>query len=90
MAVKKNNMLSKLEKTFEDMGIEIKYDKLKGDGGYCKYKEKEYIVLNKILPASARIRILKEILREKIENGEDTYLIPAVREFVEDDSNEDN
>lgn len=84
MAARKGNMLNKLEKTFEDMGIEIKYDKLKGDGGYCKYKDKEFIVLNKILPGNARIRILKEILREKISNGEDIYIIPAVREFIEE------
>ena len=83
-------MLIKLEKTFEDMGIIVKYDKLKGDGGYCIYKDKEYIVLNKILPSQARINILKDILRERLKNNDDLFIIPAVRDFIEGDENEDN
>ncbi len=90
MAAKKSEMLSKLERTFEEMGITVKYDKLKGDGGYCKYIEKEYIVINKILPTKARIHMLRDILKERINNGEDIYLVPAVREFIEEDNDENN
>lgn len=87
--MKKKEILSKLEETFAGMGIEIKYDRIKTDGGHCRYKDREYIIINKILPISNRIELLKRILREKIEKNGDVYIMPAVREMLEEERDED-
>lgn len=87
--MKKKEMLSKLEETFASMDIDIKYDRLKTDGGHCRYKDREYIIINRILPISNRIELLKSILREKIEKDGDVYVMPAVREMLEEDNDED-
>ncbi len=83
----KKELHSELEKTVEKMGITVKYDRLQGDGGYCKYKEKEYVIINKILPREAAIRILTEIINEKISEGRDIFIAPALREYLDGEQN---
>lgn len=83
----KKELHAELEKTIEKMGITVKYDKLQGDGGYCKYKEKEYVIINKILPREGAIRILTDVINEKINEGRDIFIEPALREYLDRESN---
>lgn len=85
--MQKKEMLSELEKFLDSIGIKVKYENIKGDGGYCKYKDKEYVILNRILPLSTRTEMIKGIVREIVENRADIYVLPVVREIIGDEQN---
>ncbi|MDD3803819.1 MAG: hypothetical protein PHW02_05475 [bacterium] len=81
----KKDILRELEETLQSTGITVKYESISGDGGYCKYKEKEFVILNKVLPLSARISLLKNVLNELLLKKEDVFIKPALREFLEEE-----
>ncbi len=83
--MKNKELLLKLEKTFEELGIKIKYEKLKTDGGYCRYKDKKYVIINKITPIKTRIDILKDALRQMVKE-DDIYLLPEIRDIIEENN----
>lgn len=85
--MQKKEILSELEKFLDSIGIKVKYENIKGDGGYCKYKEKEYVILNRILPVSTRTEILKGIVKDILDRREDIYVLPLVREIIGDEQN---
>lgn len=78
-------LLKEFEELFDSLGIVIRYDNIQKDGGYCKYKDKEYIILNKILPLKNRIEIYKKILRDILSERGDIFLKPVLRELIEND-----
>lgn len=80
-------ILSEFEELFESMGIIVKYDNLTNDGGYCKYKDKEYIILNRILPLKKKLEIYKNILKEIMLTKGDIFIKPILREYIENDEN---
>ncbi|HAF07009.1 MAG: hypothetical protein QME48_06585 [bacterium] len=83
--IKSKELLREFEELFDSLGIVIKYDNIKNDGGYCKYKEKEFIIINKILPLKNKLKIYKKILKNILQEKGDIFIKPLIREFLEDD-----
>ncbi len=81
-------ILNEFEELFESMGIVVKYDNLINDGGYCKYKDKEYIILNRILPLKRKLEIYKNILKEMMLTKGEIFIKPILREYIENDKND--
>lgn len=80
----KKELLREFEETFQEIGIPVKYENITGDGGYCKYKEKEYVILNKVLPLASRLDVLKNILKEILLKKTDMFIRPVVRESLDE------
>uniref|UniRef100_A0A7C3J729 Uncharacterized protein n=1 Tax=candidate division WOR-3 bacterium TaxID=2052148 RepID=A0A7C3J729_UNCW3 len=83
--IKNKELLTEFEELFDSLGIVIRYDNIHNDGGYCKYKDKEYIILNKILPVKNKLEIYKKILKDILQERGDIFIKPLIREFLEDD-----
>ncbi|PIP12865.1 MAG: hypothetical protein COX48_05990 [bacterium (Candidatus Stahlbacteria) CG23_combo_of_CG06-09_8_20_14_all_34_7] len=84
----KKELLKEMEEAFSGMGISVKYEAISGDGGYCKYREKEFVILNRILPLSSRINSLKSILKEILSKKEDIFIKPVLREYLDGEKND--
>jgi hypothetical protein len=72
----------------ERMDIEVIKDRGDFSGGYCRVKEDRRIVLNKhnLLPTQLRV-LARNLLQFDLSN---IYLLPAIREFLEQVAEEDN
>lgn len=86
----KKELLKEMEDALSEMGIQVKYETITGDGGYCKYKDKECIILNRVLPISARVSALKSILKDILSKREDVFIKPVVRDSIYGDENDQN
>ncbi|MGE3062250.1 MAG: hypothetical protein AB7T10_01270 [bacterium] len=80
----KKEILRELEEALQNVGVTVKYETISGDGGYCKYKDKEFVILNKVLPVSSRVALLKGVLNELLQKKEDVFVKPVLREFLEE------
>ena len=74
-----------LFKEFEDlaerMSIHVRYGKLDGEGGLCRYRGIYHIVINRRLDTDGRINLLGRAFSGfSLEN---VFLIPAVREAID-------
>ncbi len=70
------------------MDIEVIKDRGDFSGGYCRVKEDRRIVLNKhhLLPTQMRV-LARNLLEFDLSN---IYLLPAIREFLEQIAKEDD
>ncbi len=74
-------LLQEFEDLAERMSIRVRYGKLDGDGGLCRYRGRYHIVINKRLDTDSRINLLGRAFSEfPLEN---MFLIPAVREAID-------
>lgn len=74
-------LLQEFEDLAERMSIRVRYGKLDGDGGLCRYRGRYHIVINKRLDTDSRINLLGRAFSEfPLEN---VFLIPAVREAID-------
>ena len=74
-------LLQEFEDLAERMAIRVRYGKLDGDGGLCRYRGRYHIVINKRLDTDSRINLLGRAFSEfPLEN---VFLIPAVREAID-------
>ncbi len=74
-------LLQEFEDLAERMSIRVRYGKLDGDGGLCRYRGMYHIVINKRLDTDGRINLLGRAFSEfPLEN---VFLIPAVREAID-------
>ena len=78
-------ILESLEKIFADHSIEIRYEKGQFAGGLYRYLNKREIIVNKALSTEQRISVLAQEIRENIDLDK-VYLIPALREVIENES----
>lgn len=79
-------LLGQLEELAENLGIEVRFEKLKKEsaffpGGRCKVKGEDIIIINSSAPLDDKIEIMGEALcsfdLSKI------YVLPALREFLD-------
>ncbi|MBP7652197.1 hypothetical protein KA977_02165 [Candidatus Dependentiae bacterium] len=57
-----SQLLKEIKSKCSEFGITLIFDKLENDGGICKYKDKTYIIINKIYDDEHRIKLfLNEI-----------------------------
>ena len=74
-------LLQEFEDLAERMSIRVRYGKLDGDGGLCRYRDRYHIVINKKLDTDSRINLLGRAFSEfPLEN---VFLIPAMREAID-------
>ncbi len=76
-------MLKELETLAQKSGITVRYEKGDFEGGFCVLKSDRIIVVNKRTNAQQRASVLALGIAEI--GVEETYLKPAVREFIEDE-----
>jgi hypothetical protein len=83
--MEQETILQNLETLLSDLSIELRYEKGQFSGGLYRYKEKKEIIVNKDLTIMQKINILAKVLREN-DDLDKLYIIPALREVIEDGS----
>jgi hypothetical protein len=78
-------LLQGLESLVTEHSLEVRYEKGDFLGGLYRYKNEEQIVINKDLPIKQKIKILANELNTKLDL-ESLYLVPALREVIENAS----
>lgn len=78
-------MLENLEKLLSEIDINIRYEKGDFSGGFCRYKEKKQIIVNKSLDTTQKINIISTELKLNLDFDE-IYIMPALREIIENAS----
>jgi hypothetical protein len=85
--LKTESLIAELEEAASQLGLKVIYEKGDFSGGYCILKEEKLIVINKKFDLKHRVSTLARSLSEVgIEN---LFLKPAVREFIEEQSEPD-
>ncbi len=74
-------LLEEFENLAERLSITIKYGRLDGEGGLCRYKEDYHIVVNKRLETDGRIAVIARAFSQF--PLEDVFLVPAIREAID-------
>ena len=73
--------MNMFEELAEKMDINIVQDKGNFNGGACTINNEKYIVVNKSKPIEQRLKIMANVFNNK--NLSDTYLIPALRSYID-------
>jgi|TARA_B100001079_G_scaffold231553_1_gene211301 hypothetical protein len=76
-----DKLMNMFEDLAEKMDINIVQDKGNFNGGACTIDNESYIVVNKSKPIEQRLKILANAFKK--ENLTDTYLIPALRSYID-------
>ena len=76
-------ILEELETIIKHQNIHLRYEKGDFSGGYCILKQQRTIIINKKFSLPKKLSILARGLMEI--GIEDTFIRPAVREFIEDE-----
>lgn len=80
--MKEEEILSGLEKVFESLQIEVRYEKGDFAGGYCILKDKPMVIVQNNLQAAQKIKILsRELAQMDLQN---VFLVPALREAIDE------
>lgn len=80
--MKEEEILSGLEKIFESLQIEVRFEKGDFSGGYCILKDKPMVIVQNNLPAAQKIKILaRELAQMDLQN---VFLVPALREVIDE------
>ncbi len=74
-------LLQEFEDLAERMSIRIRYGKLDGGGGLCRYRDEYHIVINKRLDIDGRIEVMGRVFARF--PLDDVFLIPAIREAID-------
>lgn len=74
-------LLQELESLAERLSVHVRYDRMDGLGGLCRYRGELYLIINRALPTPERIRLfVRELSKFPLD---DIYLRPQVRELLE-------
>lgn len=81
------NLLSELEILARRLGMTIRYEAIKIDGGlhpggYCRVRGQEMILISRKATVQDKIAVLVEALRRR--DLQDLYLLPILRKAIED------
>lgn len=82
MSVQPEKMMNMFEELAEKLNINIIQDKGNFNGGTCTVNEEKYIVINKSKPLEQRLKVLAKTFKKR--KLSDTYLIPALRSYIEE------
>ncbi|MFC1839709.1 hypothetical protein ACFL1N_09025 [Thermodesulfobacteriota bacterium] len=79
-------LLGQLEELAENLGIEVRFEKLKKEstffpGGLCKVKGEDIIIINSSTPIEDKIEILGRALSPL--DLSQIYVLPALRELLD-------
>ncbi len=85
MSLNPDKLMRMFEELAEKLDISIVKDKGNFNGGMCTINDENYIVLNKSKPIEQRLKILANSFKTK--KLSDTYLIPALRSYIEEVTN---
>jgi len=85
-------VMGHLEAAAEQLGVEIRFEPLEGDGvlssgGMCRIRGKTVIIVNKKSSVGDQVRTVVRALR-RIERGQ-IYLRPGIRVLLESETGED-
>ena len=81
MANKSEKLITLFEELADKLNIKILQDKGDFTGGSCLVEDENFIVVNKRKPVEQRLKILAQEFSKK--NLSDIYVVPALREFIE-------
>ena len=70
-----------LEMVAKQVGVKVIYDELRGEGGFCRCKDRLFIILNSRLSQGQKIDLLVQGLANLDLNG--VSLMPEVRILLE-------
>ena len=80
-------LLQEFENLAERLSVKIKFGKLDGEGGLCRYRDDYHIIVNKRLDIPGRIAVLaRAFSRFPLD---DVFLIPAIREAIDTHQDEE-
>ncbi|MBT7370129.1 MAG: hypothetical protein HN816_05740 [Gammaproteobacteria bacterium] len=74
-------LLQEFENLAERLSVTIKYGKLDGDGGLCRYREDYHIIVNKRLDPDGRLSVIARAFSQF--PLDEVFLIPAIREAID-------
>ncbi len=80
-------LLQEFEDLAERLSVKIKYGKLDGEGGLCRYGDNFHIIVNKKLDISSRVVVLARAFSNF--PLDDVFLIPAIREAIDTHQDEE-
>jgi len=63
----KNEQIEKLERELKNYSIKIIYDTLYSKGGFCRVKDRYYVIINRHLTLEEKIELLSRSLMEYTE-----------------------
>lgn len=86
--LKTEALIAELEEAASQLGLRVMYEKGDFGGGYCILKEEKLIVINKRFDQKHRASTLARSLAEV--GTENLFLKPAVRDFIEDQTETNN
>jgi len=81
VSIKPDKLMNMFQELAEKMDINIVQDKGNFNGGACTINNEKYIVVNKSKPIEQRLKIMANVFNNK--NLSDTYLIPALRSYID-------
>lgn len=80
------DILQGLERLMAELSIEVRYENGDFMGGLYRYRNIEQIIINKELNTRQKINVFARELRAKLDL-ENLYIVPALREVIENASN---
>ena len=80
--MKQKDLYNQFEELSKKLGIKIVKDKGDFVGGSCLINNQKVIVINKLKPLEHRLKILALTFLEY--NLDSVYVVPYLREFIED------
>jgi len=61
--MKAKERLELLEKSCAERGVNLVYDDLRGEGGWCRLRDKHFIIVNRRASVETRVRVIHEALQ---------------------------
>jgi hypothetical protein len=79
-------LLDHLEALAHNLGVRVRYERLESEsafpaGGFCRVKEKQYIIINAAASPAEKARTLARALNRFDLGG--IYIKPAIRDYME-------
>ncbi len=83
--MKEEEILEGLETLLVELAIDFRYDNGEFVGGMYRYFDKEQLLVNKKLSDEQKIQVIAQELHDKLDL-QSTYILPALREVIENAS----
>ena len=79
--MKEKEILLQFKDIAERLSCRVIFDRFDGKGGHCIAKEKEYIIINKLLPFADQVEVFGNALKRLPVEG--IYILPRLRKYIE-------
>lgn len=81
--MKHEELILELTEVARLLGVTIRYERGDFEGGYCILKDQRILLVNRRLVSQRRAAVLATAMHEM--GLENTYMKPALREYIEDE-----